>query len=322
MKIYVMVLNGVFDTGLSSLLDTLAMANHLASQNADWSVEFDVTVLGTRQRVLTNNGLRVPVVSPRGLPTPDVLLIPGLAVASHAAFKTQLASAEVHDAQAWISRWSAAGCMTGSACTGVFVLAGTGLLAAREATTTWWMSPLFREMYPQVQLDESRMLVSSGRFITVGAAMAHLDLAFWLVRQHSPALATLTARYLVVDSHPSQAAFVIPDQLAHMDPLVERFERWARGQLADGFSLSAAARASGTSERTLARRLRLVLGKSPLSYFQDLRVERAIHLLQTSASSIDKVATEVGYADGVTLRTLLRRKIGLSVRELRARRVG
>ena len=60
-----------------------------------------------------------------------------------------------------------------------------------------------------------------------------------------------------------------------------------------------------------------MLGKSPLSYFQDLRVERATHLLQTTRASVDEIAVEVGYVDGVTLRTLLRRRIGRSAAELR-----
>jgi methylphosphotriester-DNA--protein-cysteine methyltransferase len=76
----------------------------------------------------------------------------------------------------------------------------------------------------------------------------------------------------------------------------------------------------GTCQMGLpARRLRTVLGKSPLEYFQDLRVERAVHLLQTSNSSVDRIAAEIGYSDGVTLRTLLRRKLGRGVRELRSR---
>ena len=75
----------------------------------------------------------------------------------------------------------------------------------------------------------------------------------------------------------------------------------------------------GARKRTLARRLRNVLGKTPLSYFQDLRVERALHLLRTGSESIDQIATQIGYADGVTLRVLLRRKLGRGVRELRAR---
>ena len=60
-----------------------------------------------------------------------------------------------------------------------------------------------------------------------------------------------------------------------------------------------------------------VLGKSPLSYFQSLRVERAVHLLKTSDASVDEVAARVGYADGVTLRTLLRRRLNQGIKEIR-----
>jgi len=225
---------------------------------------------------------------------------------------------DVADAGKLLRQWADSGALVSAACTGTFVLANTSLLDGHSATTSWWLAPLFRERYPHVMLEESRMVVGSSHFVTAGAALAHIDLALWLVRRSSPALAALTARFLVIDPRPSQAVFMIPDQLMHTDPLVERFEQWARHRLADGFSLSAAASATGTSERTLARRLKTVLGKTPLSYFQDLRVERAVHLLQTSSDNIDLIATQVGYANGVTLRTLLRRRIGRSVSELRA----
>jgi transcriptional regulator GlxA family with amidase domain len=107
------------------------------------------------------------------------------------------------------------------------------------------------------------------------------------------------------------------DHLVHSDPLVERFERWARARLRYGFSLDEAAKAVGSSKRTLARRMQAVLGKSPLSYFQSLRVERAVHLLKTGNASVDEVAARVGYADGATLRTLLRHRLNLGVREIR-----
>ena len=165
------------------------------------------------------------------------------------------------------------------------------------------------------------MLVNSSRFITAGAALAHLDLALWVVRSVSPSLAAICARYLLVEPRASQAVFVIPDHVAHTDPLVERFERWARAHIAEGFSLTHAAHAIGASSRTLGRRLQAVLGKSPLAYFQDLRVERAVHLLQTSSESVERIAEQVGYADGATLRELLRSKLGRGVRELRERKV-
>ena len=71
------------------------------------------------------------------------------------------------------------------------------------------------------------------------------------------------------------------------------------------------------SKRTLARRLQSVLGKSPLSYFQSLRVERAVHLLKTTNASVDDIAAKVGYADGATLRSLLRRRLNVGIKELR-----
>ncbi|MBX3304009.1 MAG: helix-turn-helix domain-containing protein [Nitrospira sp.] len=319
MRIYVLALHEVFDTGLSSLLDTFGTANTLAESAGTSSTRFDVTIIGIRPRVLTSQGLSVPTQSASRLLPPDVVLVPAIGAKRPDTLRVALERRETAEAQALLRDWSAGGALVGAACTGTFILAGSSLLNGRHATTSWWLAPFFRERYPHVVLDESRMIVNASRFVTAGAALAHLDLALWLVRRRSPALAALTTRYLVVDPRPSQAAFIIPDHLAHADPCVERFERWARRRLADGFSLNDAARAVATSPRTLTRRLQSVMGKSPLAYFQDLRVERAVHLLQTRNTSIDQIADQVGYANGTTLRTLIRRKLGCGVRELRAR---
>jgi transcriptional regulator GlxA family with amidase domain len=153
--------------------------------------------------------------------------------------------------------------------------------------------------------------------LTAGAALSHLDLALWLIRNNSPELAALVARYLVFDSRLSQSAYAISDHLSHSDPLVERFDRWVREHLQTAIALDVAADALATSTRTLTRRLNAVLGKTPVEYIQDLRIERAVQLLRTSKLTVDRIAEQVGYADGVTLRTLLRRRIGKGVRELR-----
>jgi transcriptional regulator GlxA family with amidase domain len=205
-----------------------------------------------------------------------------------------------------------------AACIGTFVMAESGLLDYQHATTTWWLAPLFRERYPNVILDESNMIVKSGRFVTAGAALSHMDLALWFVRSVSPQLALLTAKYLIVDSRPSQSAYALTDHLVHSDPIVRRFETWARGRLMEGFSLEDAATAVGSSKRTLARRMHSVLGRSPLSYFQSLRVERAVHLLKTEAGSVEEVAARVGYRDGATLRALLRTRLNIGVKEIRS----
>ncbi len=318
MRLHLLVLDGVFDLGLAALSDTLTTANELAATLPDAPQPMELAFVGVRRRVRTAQGLTVPVRPLADLKRPDAVLVPALGAKMPQTLAARLDQPDVADAVAVLRRWSDGGATVGAACTGTFLLAESALLDGRQATTSWWLAPMFRQRYPRVILDEARMLVHSAGFTTAGAAMAHLDLALSIVRARSPGLAALAARYLLAEARGSQAEFVIPDHLAHADPVVERFESWARRRLAKGFSLTDAARAVGASERTLARRLHSVLGKSPLSYFQDLRVERALHLLRTSSDSVDRIAGQIGYADGVTLRALLRRKLGRGVRELRS----
>ena len=317
MRIHILTLNGVFDTGLAAVLDVFGTANALAQMTGVSSLRFQIKVLGLRKSITTARGLSMSVISAAHAQTPDAVVMPAILHMSSEPLVKALASSEVREAGAVLRKWSERGALTATACIGTFVLAEAGLLDGEEATTTWWLSPLFRQRYPQVRLDESRILVQSNTMLTAGAALSHLDLALALIRRASPELANITAKYLVVDLRTSQSIYSIPDHLAHADPLTQRFERWARGRLAEGFSLDQAAEELGTSKRTLARRMQSVLGKSPLAFFQDLRVERAVHLLRTSDTSVDQIGAQVGYADGVTLRALLRRRLGRGVREIR-----
>lgn len=317
MHISVLALDGAFDTGLAAVLDAFATANELAQMQGMSSLRFEARLVGLRRHVKTALGMSVPVLPAQEGPAPDWIVVPAIGTKMPGPLVAALQRPDVRDATAALRQWHAGGARIAAACIGTFVLGESGLLDGHRATTTWWLAPLFRQRYPQVRLEDSRMLVHSGPLLTSGAALSHLDLALALVRQASPELAAMTARYLVVDPRAAQSAYAIPDHLAHTDPLVERFEAWARGRLDQGFSLDEAASALATSKRTLARRMNVVLGKSPLSYFQDLRVERAVHLLKTSPQNLDRIAEQVGYADGLTLGTLLRRRLGKGVRELR-----
>ena len=319
MRLHVVALDGVFDTGLSTVLDAFGTANELAEMTGVTSLRFQVTIAGVRRAPRTSQGLRVPVENAADLAAPDWAIVPAIGHKMPGPLAAALASREVRDVGELLRHWASRGANTAAACIGTFVVAESSLLDGEDATTTWWLAPMFRKRYPRVRLDESRIVVPSHRVLTAGAALSHLDLALSLIRQASPELAALTTRYLVVDARTSQAIYAVPHQLAHADPLVGRFERWARESLGQGFALEGAARALGTSKRTLARRMHDVLGKTPLEYFQELRVERAVHLLKTTGASIDQIAAQVGYADGVSLRALLRRRLKCGVRELRGR---
>src|SRR5215813_2750623 len=226
MKILVMALNGVFDTGLATVLDAFQTANELAAMSGMAAPRFEVRIVGLRAKVMTSQGLSVPVhrVSKA---SPDCVVVPAIGYKMPEPLEQALTTTEVQDAAAQLRLWGEQGATLAAACVGTFVMAESGLLDKRHATTTWWLSPLFRKRYPSVLLEESHMVVKSGRVVTAGAALSHMDLALLLIRQESPKLASLTAKYLIVDSRPTQSAYTLTDHLIHSDPLVERFENWA-----------------------------------------------------------------------------------------------
>ncbi|MRT04508.1 GlxA family transcriptional regulator [Ewingella americana] len=318
MRIYVLVLEGVFDTGLTAVLDSLSMANNLSQASGIATAGFDITIAGVRQEVHTALGMRVPVCDIANSPTPDWVILPALNYTNAEALLPVLEREDVVDALAVLRKWHNEGAGIAAACTGTFLLAESGLLDGLAATTTWWLSSLFRQRYPNINVDSHRIVVPNNRIVTAGAALSHLDLTLSLIRNCSPELAAIVAKYMVFDTRVSQSVYAISDHIDHSNPLVERFDRWVRENLCSAISVDNAAEALGTTKRTLARHLNAALGKTPVEYIQDLRIERAVHLLRTSKHTVDYIAEQVGYADGVTLRTLLRRRIGRGVRELRA----
>ncbi len=310
MRIAVIALEDVFDTGLAALLDTFEAATELGT------LPFAVSVVSVRARVRTHHGFVVAATKPP-VRAPDLVIVPALACKQPPSIVEALERADVREAIELVRRWSAGGARIAAACTGTFVLGRSGLLDGRRATTSWWLGPAFRREFPAVELDDGQMVVAERHVITAGAALAHLDLALAVIRERSPNLAALVARFLMLDDRASQAPFAIPDHVAYDDDLVKKFETWVRAHIAQPFDLARVSRAIGASERTLQRRIRTVLGKRPLGFVQDLRLERAVHLLRVSRDSVDEVAQAVGYEDGSTLRTLLRRKLAVGVRELR-----
>lgn len=317
MRLTVLILDGAFDLGLTAVLDGFRLANSLALRQGQ-RPPFELSIVGLRKKVESSGGLIVPVQPITPDLKPDWVVVPAVAASTPELLARALERPDVRQATRQLRTWHEEGAQIATSCLGTFIVAEAGLLDHREATTTWWLSPLLRQRYPKVQLDESRMLVPTDIGVTAGAALGHLDLALWLIRRASPELATIVSRYLLADIRSSQAPYIIPNHLAQADPLILRFERWARENLQAGFSLQDAARALAISPRSLQRRCQSVLGKSPLAYFQDLRVERAQSLLHGSGLALDAIAAEVGYVDGATLRTLLRQRLGRGVRDLRA----
>jgi transcriptional regulator GlxA family with amidase domain len=247
----------------------------------------------------------------------DLLVVPARPARHSAEVLDYVVSEQSLPVRSLIARTREHGTAIASACTGTFLLAEAGILDGLSATTTWWLSPAFRSRYPTVLLDEGRMVVASDGITTAGAAFGHVDLALAIVRTSSPAVADLVTRYLVIDERPSQSVYSIPSALAQSDPTVAAFERWARERLSEPISIPQAAKAIGVSERMLQRSVQRTLGTSPIRFIQDLRIERASHLLRTTEQSLETISRKVGYKHPNTLRVLLRERTGKTTAALR-----
>jgi transcriptional regulator GlxA family with amidase domain len=307
----------VFDSGLSAILDVLDTANTLRTQIDQPPQGWTVTTVGPKPHITTGAGHLVPARPLSEAKTADLLIIPALAKCDADTLIRHVTGDELAPVREQIALAAEAGIPIYSACTGTFLLAETGILDGRRATTTWWLSPLFRHRYPAVDLDLGQMVVADDGVTTAGAAFGHVDLALALVRTTSPTLADLAADYLVIDERPSQAAYAITSALAHSDPTLTAFERWTRTHLNEPITVSQAAAALNMSERALQRKVHRTLGITPLRFIQDIRVERAAHLIKTTDLSLDTIARKVGYEHAASLRTLLRQRTGHTTKTLR-----
>ncbi len=253
-----------------------------------------------------------------GLDGADLVIVPGLGTATAEELEARLKTSACRRAIGMLAEAFGAGTALAASCASTFLLAETGLLEGRRATTTWWLAPLFRRRYPGIDLAEERMVVADWPIATAGAAMAQMDLMLAVVARFAgPGLAHACARYLLLDQRRSQAPYMALSFMAGQDETIARAEAWARANIARDFTMDELAAAAGLAPRTFARRLAAVCGLSPVRFAQRIRVEAAELLLETTRLSVDEVARRVGYAEPSTLRRLIRRDARRCPAELR-----
>jgi transcriptional regulator GlxA family with amidase domain len=320
--ILILAMNGMMDSSLAMTLDTLRAAQQFQPRGGKAHRVRVVTAAHT-QTVTMGGGmqLRADVTFAQWLregATPDWVIVPGLGLINEQMIEQRFAK---RDAAAAIALLQALPSSTriGASCSAVFLLAQSGLLHGRHATMTWWLATTFRTRHPDVQLDETRMLVSDGPFLTAGSAFAQLDLTLSVVGDVMGATTAETcSRYLLIDQRPSQARYMIPSHVKYADPTVIAAERWIDARLEQAINVTELASALAVSAKTLSRRFATALGLSPVKFIQRRRVLHAAHLIESTTLSIDAVAEKVGYQDATALRKLIKRELGMTPTALRA----
>ncbi|MFD5447886.1 GlxA family transcriptional regulator [Streptomyces sp. NPDC127100] len=202
-----------------------------------------------------------------------------------------------------------------SICTGAFVLAAAGLLDGRRATTHWQLADRFRHLFPHIPLDPDVLFVADGRVITSAGAASGVDVCLHLVREdHGSELANAVARRCVVPPFRDggQAQYIeqpVPEQGAASTAATRA---WALDHLGEPLTLARLAAHARMSLRTFARRFHDEVGVSPGRWLTQQRVARARHLLESSDLPVDRIAGQVGFATGASLRQHLHAAIGVS----------
>lgn len=222
----------------------------------------------------------------------------------------------------WLRLQHAGGTVLGGVCIGSIMLARSGLLDGRSATTHWSSAKSFAACYPAVRLEADKPIVDDGDLITSAGLMAWSELGLRLVdRLMGPSIAADTARFLVIEhsASASQCGSNFAPILRHGDGAVLKVQHWLQASGAVDVSVAAMAQEANLEARTFLRRFRNATGLKPTEYCQHLRVGKARQMLEFTNGTIDHIAWTVGYQDPSAFRAIFKKITGLSPSDYRNR---
>lgn len=304
-------------------VQTFASANEIVAESGGEPLYRIVVVSRRGGPICTSSGLPL-VTQPAGRAIAtariDTLIIPG-------GPGVREAHKDKHTV-AWVRRHCASARRVASVCTGAFLLAETGLLNGRRATTHWKWCGRLQERYPDIRVEHDPIYVTDGKIWTSAGVTAGIDLALALVEaDHGRSIAMRVARQLVVFlnrpggqsqfSAPLEAQAVAADGNApnHFAPL----HGWIAENLTGDLRVERLAEQAGMSPRTFARIYAGTMGITPARMVEKIRVEAVRRILEESHLPIKRIAAECGFGQEERLRRAFARQVGTTPAEYRAR---
>lgn len=315
-----LALNDCLSSGITGIVDTFNIANILwmtSPENAGVPLFKTEIVSVTGEPVVTSGGITISTSkSISEVKETDLIIVPALLL------PFDLKSEKVLIALEWIKKSYSRGTTIASTCTGSFLVAETGLLDGKTATTNWHFANMFKRKYPKVNLRIDKIVTEDKNILCSGAATAFLNQCLYFIGKYgSNKLASLVSKTMLIDpDKQSQAPYMLHDfWKSHLDTQILSAQNWMEKNFANKISIDEIADQAGISHRHFKRRFKKATNETPLAYLQHLRIEKAKQLLENSIETINEITWKVGYEDINSFRRLFKKNTGMSPKEFRSK---
>ena len=218
----------------------------------------------------------------------------------------------------WLRAMHDRGAVLCSACSGIFVLAETGLFDGKDATVHFGYAGTFTSTYPAVRIHPERVLMISGvreELVSSGASTTWHDMVLHLIARYagSTAAQEVARRFALQWHHDGLSPYIVfQGKVDHGDSDIQRAQQWLHENFAVAHPVEEMVKRSKLAERTFKRRFTKATAVAPIAYVQRLRIEDAKRRLERSEASVDEISWKVGYEDSAFFRRLFKRTTGLA----------
>jgi transcriptional regulator GlxA family with amidase domain len=295
--------------------------NILNSANGHWKKmgnkpRMEIFIAGFETEMKLDAGFfSVHPVNITEIEQPDLVIIPAV------SYDENLAKDNA-ELIAWIREQYKAGAEIATMCSGVFLLAFTGLLEGRNCSTHWNVADNFRRLFPNINLLSDKLITAEKGIYTNGGAYSFLNLLLFLVEKYfDRATAIYCSKYFQIDmERTSQSPFhIFQAQKNHDDELVYQAQTYIEENLSERISFEELASKLAISRRNFDRRFIKATGNTPVEYLQRVKVEVAKSTLEKGRKSIYEVMYEVGYSDDKAFREVFKKITGVSPLDYKAK---
>jgi len=310
-KVSILATNGTIATTVLGPMDVFFLAGRLWNAIYDQPLTpfFDVEIVAEKEGPVKclNNVLLQPHRTLSEVGKTDLIIISSIT-------RRTLEPKPRPETVRWLKTQHRRGASIASVCTGAFLLAATGLLNGKTATTHSGFMDLFRQRHPDVILQPEKVITDEGTLYCAGALSAGIDLSLYLVEKYcGHEVAISCSKALMHDmGRRTQAPFsVLQFQKKHADEAVLNAQLWLEKHHRAHLDMNAAAQTHGMSRRTFERRFKNATGDTPLFYLQKVRVEAAKKMIETQNATFDQISYRLGYENSGHFREIFKKHTGL-----------